>query len=63
MKYSSPFTMNINDIIYNWCNNLAYFSNCLMVRSCWLGDNLIDNIQTKLMKWAELRKTYIAGKL
>ena len=55
--------MNINDIIYNWCNNLAYFSNCLIVRSCWLGDNLIDNIQTKVMKWAELRKTYIAGKL
>ena len=55
--------MNINDIIYNWCNNLAYFPNCLMVRSCWLGDNLIDNIQTKVMKWAELRKTYIAGKL
>ena len=28
----------------------------------WERDNLTDNIQTKLLKWAELRKTYIADK-
>ena len=54
---------DLEEILWNENNETENsFTTSLKIPS-WERDNLIDNIQTKLMKRDELRKTYLADKL
>ena len=62
-KLQTLTSADLEEVLWNEDNETENsFTTSLEIPS-WERDNLIDNIQTKLMKRAELRKTYIADKL
>ena len=62
-KLQTLISADLEKVLWNENNETENsFTTSLEIPS-WERDNLIDNIQTKLMKRAELRKTYIADKL
>ena len=62
-KLQTLISADLEEILWNENNETENsFTTSLKIPS-WERDNLIDNIQTKLMKRDELRKTYLADKL
>ena len=56
-------TADLEKVLWNENKETGNSFNTSLEIPFWERDNLIDSIQTKLLKPAELRKTYIANKL